>query len=217
MEYYLFIYLFLISPIKAFELKIFKRNNINVNYSCTSNICQIIKGHIKEIEITHSNIPNKQCNSRDKETCPLLGNCLQKSVVYRTTVKTNNPFKQYIGSTEGTIKQGIYDHKLSFTNRNYSTNTFLSIHFWHLKDKYITHHHLGYTKTSTCLQQDIKKCLLCLHKKLAIITHPSQNTLLNKQKWEKTTTKNKTKTKQKFYPNADMIATSTLTTHNPPT
>ena len=44
-----------------------------------------------------------------------------------------------------------------------------------------THHHPGNTKASTRLQKDIKKCLLCLNEKLEIITHPSQNTLLDKK------------------------------------
>ena len=65
---------------------------------------------------------------------PLLGNCPQKNVVYRATVKNNRSVKQYIGAMEGTIKQRIYNYKLSFTNRNYSTNTSLSTHIWHLKD-----------------------------------------------------------------------------------
>ena len=43
------------------------------------------------------------------------------------------------------------------------------------------YNHVGDTKTSTCLRQNIKKCLLCHHEKLAIITYPSQNTLLNKK------------------------------------
>ena len=53
---------------------------------------------------THS---NNQCNSRDKNTCPQK----QKNVVYRATAKTNSSVKQYIGATDGTIKQGIYNHK----------------------------------------------------------------------------------------------------------
>ena len=47
--------------------------------------------------------------------------------------------------------------------------------------KHLSHNHLGDAKTSTCLQQNMKKCPLCLHEKLAIITYSSQNTLLNKK------------------------------------
>ena len=49
------------------------------------------------------------------------------------------------------------------------------------RHKHLSHHHLVDTKTSTCLKQNIRKCLLCLHKKLAIITYPPQNTLLDKK------------------------------------
>ena len=49
------------------------------------------------------------------------------------------------------------------------------------RHKYLSNNHLRDTKTSTCLQQNIKKCLLFLHEKLVIVTYPSQNTLQNKK------------------------------------
>ena len=163
--------------------KIFNRNNIKVSYSCTSHISLIIKSHNKKIKSIHSTTHSiNQCNCRDKSTCPLQGKYPQKNIVYRATVKTNRSVKQYIGAMEGTIKQRIYNHKLTFTNRNYPSNTSLSSYIWCLKGinisptitweilKLIPH----YNKTS-------RKCLLCLHEKLAIITYPSQNTLLNKK------------------------------------
>ena len=120
--------------------KIFNRNNIKVSYCCTSNRSQIIKDHIKKIKSIHSTIhSNKQCNCRDKETCSLLGNCLQKNVVYRDTVKSNSSVKQYISATEGTIKQRIHNLKLFFTNRNYLTNISLSTHM--VPKRHLTHHH----------------------------------------------------------------------------
>ena len=81
---------------------------------------------------------------------------------------------------EGTIKQRIYNHKLSFANRNYSFN--ISLSFWCLKDMKISSTITweirklapDYNKTS-------RKCLLCLYEKLAIITYPLQNNLLNKK------------------------------------
>ena len=105
-----------------------------------------------------------------------------RNVVYRAIVKTNNSVKQYIGEMEGTIKQTIYNLKLLLSNRNYSTNTSLSTYVGHLKD-------LNISPTITweilelvpAYNMTSKKCLLCHYKKLAIITHPSQNTLLNKK------------------------------------
>ena len=104
-----------------------------------------------------------------------------KNIVHRTTVKTNNSVKQCIGATEGTIKQRIYNNKLSFSNRNYSTNTSLSTHIWHWKDINISPTITWEILKLAPTYIKTKKCLLCLHEKLAIITHPSQNTLLNKK------------------------------------
>ena len=49
------------------------------------------------------------------------------------------------------------------------------------RHEHLAHNHLGDAKASTCLQQDIKKFLLCPYEKLVIITCPSQNTPLNKK------------------------------------
>ena len=95
-------------------------------------------------------------------------------------VKTNNSVEHYIGARDGTIKQRIYNHKLSFKNRNYASNILVymapkntnispTIPWEILKQG------PAYNKTS-------KTCLLCLREKLAIITYLSQNTLLNKKK-----------------------------------
>ena len=114
--------------------------------------------------------------------------------------------KKYIGITESTIKQRIYNHKLSFSNRNYSTDTCLSTHIWHQKDMNISPTITWeILKLAHVYSKKTKKCLRCLHEKLAVITHPSQNTLLNKNK--------------KFYPNADMRTNiyfyKSTYTHNP--
>ena len=120
--------------------------------------------------------PSNQCNCKVKNTCPQLGKCQYKNVIYKATVK------HYIDSTEGTIKQRIYYHKLSYKNRNYSSRTSLSLYIWHLKDtnicSTITWEIL---KLAPTYNKTLKKCLLCPHEKLAIITYPSQNTLQNKK------------------------------------
>ena len=85
--------------------KIFNKN-IKVSYSYTSNMSQIIKKHNKKLaSINSTTHPSNQCNCRVKNTCPLLGNCLYKNVIYKATVKTNDSVKHYIGATGGTIKK----------------------------------------------------------------------------------------------------------------
>ena len=153
------------------------------NQHGTNYMAQIIKKHNKKIASTNSTPqPYNQCKCRVKSTCPLLSKCLYTNTIYKATVKTNNSVKHYICAMEGTIKQRIHNYNLSFKYRNYASNTSLSSYIWQLKDTNnsptITQEILkqapAYNKTS-------KKCLLCLHKKLAIITYPSQNTLLNEK------------------------------------
>ena len=80
------------------------------------------------------------------------------------------------------MKQRIYNHKISFKNRNYASNTSLSSYIWHLKDTNISPTITWeILKQAPAYNKTLKKWLLCLHEKLAIITCPSQNTLLNKK------------------------------------
>ena len=93
--------------------KIFNKNNIKDSYSCTNNMLQIIKKTQQKIASTNSTThPSNQCNCRVKNTCSLPEKYLYKNFVYKATVKTNNSVKYYIGTTEGTIKQRIYNHTL---------------------------------------------------------------------------------------------------------
>ena len=72
--------------------KIFNRNTIKISYSCMNNTKQVIDNHNKRIlHSSHSSYTkdnkdgtgtNKTCNCRQKNNCPLNGNCLQSSVVY---------------------------------------------------------------------------------------------------------------------------------------
>ena len=103
----------------AFSLKVFSSLSYFFSYNST----------------TH---PSNQCNCRVKNTCPLLGKCQYKNVIYKVTVKTNNSIKHYIRATEGIIKQRIYNHKLSFCDRKYSSNISLSLYPRHLKDTNIS-------------------------------------------------------------------------------
>ena len=52
------------------------------------------------------------CNCRQKNTCPLDGNCTQSSVIYQATVtrKDNNTTETYIGLTENDFKSRYRNH-----------------------------------------------------------------------------------------------------------
>ena len=46
----------------------------------------------------------KTCNCRNKQECPLEGECLVSDVVYQATVKTQNAQEMYIGLTSNYFK-----------------------------------------------------------------------------------------------------------------
>ena len=80
---------------------------------------------------------SESCNCRkDTTKCPLDGQCLIKSVVYKATVTTNQPHlkeKSYHGMTEGQFKHRWYGHKHDITHKE-KYGTTLSRHIWKLKD-----------------------------------------------------------------------------------
>ena len=127
--------------------KIFNRNTIKISYSCMNNTKQIIDNHNKRILTASTQIDNtaaatidnnKTCNCRQKNTCPLDGNCLQSSVIYQATVtrKDNNTTETYIGLTENDFKTRYRNHTASFRHAKHRNSTELSKHIWTLKDNF---------------------------------------------------------------------------------
>ena len=164
--------------------KIFNRNTIKVSYSCMNNVSQIIKQHNRNV----SNKKEKQtnpCNCRNKNECPLNGNCKVQSVIYKCTVSATQTFKQrvYLGIAEGNWKQRLYNHRQSFKDKRHKNDTTLSSYLWNLKENHnqipkltwsIVRFAPGYSNIS-------KRCLLCLHEKLLILNYHNPAKLLNKR------------------------------------
>ena len=169
--------------------KIFNRNTIKISYSCMNNTKQIIDNHNKRIltsaqakdtAASATTEVNKNCNCRQKNACPLAGNCLQSSVIYQATVtrKDNNKKDTYIGLTENAFKTRYRNHTASLRHAKHRNSTELSKHIWTLKDKNIDHFiswrilssHSTYSSSS-------KRCNLCLKEKFLIICKPDLSTL----------------------------------------
>ena len=166
-----------------------KRVN-KISYSCMNNTKQIIDNHNKRILTAPIQLDdtataaaidnNKTCNCRQKNTCPLDGNCLQSSVIYQATVtrKDNNTTETYIGLTENDFKTRYRNHTASFRHAKHRNSTELSKHIWTLKDNNIKHFiswrilssHSPYNSSS-------KRCNLCLKEKFLIICRPELSTL----------------------------------------
>ena len=93
--------------------------------------------HNKKI-LKNDEIVAEGCNCRpsNEEPCPLPGECLTESVVYKATVKTNQPNmkeRTYHGMTENSFKQRYYGHKSDFKNEE-KYGTSLSRYIWKLKN-----------------------------------------------------------------------------------
>ena len=74
-----FLYLILkhIPPNNKFH-NLFNKNNVKISYSCLPNIGSIINSHNKRILTTNDSNDTSNCNCRQKNTCPLNGNCIVK-------------------------------------------------------------------------------------------------------------------------------------------
>ena len=163
--------------------KIINKNTIKLSYSCMKNIETIIASHNKKILNTHEKEPGAKqtstdlCNCRNKDSCPLKNECLQKSVIYEAKVTQDSTENTYIGVTENTFKTRYNAHTSSFKLPHKRNDTTLSEHVWDLKEsgkqftidwKIISKAHPYNTSSKTCN--------LCLEESFQIITKkPSLN------------------------------------------
>ena len=102
----------------------------------------------------------------------------RKNVIYKCTATTCNSKKVDLGLTEGELKkQRYYDHVKSFNS------TTLSSYVWEIKKRKNVAPALTWEvlRTAKTYSSITKRCSLCLHKKLATITYPYPDELLNRQ------------------------------------
>ena len=85
-------------------------------------------------------LEEKTCSCPKNKSCPLGGNCLSESIVYKTTVTQvpSNKVNTYIGLTCNTFKKRLYSHKQSFKKPE-NKQTSLSKHIRYLKAKKINY------------------------------------------------------------------------------
>ena len=107
---------FLLLLVKHFQAnnkihKIFNKNTVKISHSCIKNMDSIISGH------NHNILNPKQksfgCNCRNKNSCPLNGECLTAKVIYRADVsnEANDNQKFYFGLAETTFKERYNKNK----------------------------------------------------------------------------------------------------------
>ena len=126
------------------------------------------------------------CNCRDKASCPMDGNCLQKCFVTvqireSTTLGCLRTNLYYLGTSEDEFKTWYYNHTLSFRKKGYEKRTELSKYVQYLKDKGedFTIKWSVATKGSPYICGS-KRCDLCLTEKL-LMAKADPRTILNKR------------------------------------
>ena len=145
--------------------KAFNRNNLKLSYRTMPNIGDKISAHNKQFLGGVSNNPPMQynCNCRVKGDCPLNGNCLTESLIYKATVDNN---QTYIGITGGTLKQRYTTHKASFRHEDKRNATQLSKHIWTKKDQgQDPNIKWECVETAPVYNPIIGRCILCLKEK----------------------------------------------------
>ena len=167
--------------------KLFNKNNMKLSYSCAPNMDRIVSTHNMKLLNSISDADQLQakkcsCSAADKINCPLDNQCLTTELVYQADVSSSDgATKMYIGLTEPTFKQRLYNHRKSFKNREYEHETTLSTYIWQLKDQ-----NIGYSikwkmlKKSRAYSPTSQKCHLCLDEKLLILKNSKNPALLNK-------------------------------------
>ena len=164
--------------------KIFNKNNVKVSYSCMPNMKSIINMHNRKIISPKINVQERKCNCINKASCPLKEKCLTNSLVYKAKIKStgeNSLQKTYYGLSETKFKTRFANHKKTFKNPVYKTDTELSNEYWNIKSKNqianITWEIFGQYQSYNPIT---KRCALCLNEKLAIALH-KDGIMLNKR------------------------------------
>ena len=148
------------------------------------NMKNIINTHNKKIINPPKDNIVRTCNCIRKNQCPLDEKCLTNTVLYQASITTNEEnlkTKIYYGISETVFKLRYANHKKTFNNIKYQTDTELSNEYWNIisanKTSNISWEILG---THKSYNQSSKRCLLCLNEKLAIALHKDDN-ILNKR------------------------------------
>ena len=160
---------------------IFNRNTLKISYSCTTNVANIIKGHNNKVTNSEQKKQQRPCNCRQKDQCPMSGDCLATSIVYKAEVTHSNKTDVYYGQCEGEFKLRYNNHTKSFRHRKHSDETELSKLIWELKDNGVEYNlHWSIVSRAFPYKKGSVSCDLCLTEKATIIRAEPRG-LLNKR------------------------------------
>ncbi len=158
---------------------IFNRNTLKLSFSCAANIKKQIDKHNKAKLNQTSTQEKKECNCRNKRTCPLEGKCRESGIIYKATITQNtNKIETYVGLTDTEFKLRYANHKQSFTKESLKNSTELSKHIWNLKSEN-TEYDIKWEiiGKAPAYSNKTKSCRLCNLEKYFIIYDKTNATL----------------------------------------
>ena len=138
---------------------------------------QIINSHNRKVKqpTKETKEESLSCNCRQKNDCPMDGKCRTMNTVYKCIVPVpTKPDKSYIGLSEDECKKHYYNHRKSFRNQRYQSETMLSNYVWETKHGIDQIPSLKWSIITVLpAYSNIKKrCQLCFYEKYAVITYP---------------------------------------------
>ena len=147
-----------------------------MSYRCTKNLARKISSHNLKIIQADNNreVENGGCNCRDKNKCPVEGECQKMGVIYQAEVtREDNVVDTYIGLAATSFKDRWRNHTSSFRTRNPKNSTTLSKYVWELEDKNIKHEvKWKIVGTAPPYNHVTNQCKLCIREKYFIIFQP---------------------------------------------
>ena len=163
--------------------KLFNRNTIKVSYCVSKNMKSKLDKHNKLVLQPKTENPEQElcgCDIEDRPECPLQGNCLVESIVYKAEVTAPGTTKKcYYGLTEKTFRTRFSQHKSNFKLEKYRNATELSKYVWQLKDKNIKYDiSWSVSAKAYTYRGGSTHCDLCLTEK-TIIAYANPTTTLN--------------------------------------
>ena len=159
--------------------KIINRTSVKISYSCNKNLDRIIKNHNQKLLNKENEAEKQKCNCQKPEKCPLNGECLSESIVYKATISAEQTkTKTYIGMTGDTFKSRYANHKQSFTHEKYGKQTKLAAYIWELKNRN-KQPEIKFTKVlhARKFQPGNRNCALCDNEKAEILLQPEKASL----------------------------------------
>ena len=102
------------------------------------------------------------CNCRNKDNCPLDGECLTPNIIYRADITTDNDHKFYYGTSETTFKKRHSNHTRDFKHVKYQHATELAKHIWQLKNNNFNYSIKWLIASKVCGHDNSLSCKLCL-------------------------------------------------------